>query len=77
MKNKQVVFEKLRYSLNELFEDQPIFEEPLIQYRDILVNPTDDVRLVGPLHEQEFIRAVNRYNSDALKQQAKDRWKQL
>lgn len=32
--DRKVNLEKLKYDLNDLFEDTPIFEEPLPQYSD-------------------------------------------
>jgi hypothetical protein len=40
---KKVKFENLKYDLNDLFENPPAFNEPLLKYDNIYVNPAWNV----------------------------------
>ena len=45
MNGKNVRFEELHYNLNELFEHTPVFREPILSFKDVRVDPNDDIVL--------------------------------
>jgi hypothetical protein len=41
----KVNMEAIRYDLDELFANQPIFPEPIMRFTDVLCNPDEDREL--------------------------------
>lgn len=42
----KVNMDAVKYDLDDLFANTPIFGEPIIPFRDVLMNPDDDPELV-------------------------------
>jgi hypothetical protein len=82
MDGKNVKFEKLQYNLNELFENTPVFREPVIRFQDARVNPDDDCILTTKMMRsgfdmREFNRQADRYNKETKEETNKDYWEEM
>ena len=82
--NNKVNFSNLHYSLKELFEHTPVFDEPVIRYGEVSVNPTEDLPVLEMQVERgnkikEYNAWVDRYNTEMLHkaQTPKNNWKQI
>jgi hypothetical protein len=42
----KVNMEVLKYDLDELFDNPPIFAEPVMRFQDVLLNPDEDRELI-------------------------------
>lgn len=61
MNGKNVNFSGLSYNLHDLFENTPVFREPVIRFQDARVNPDDDGLMTTKLMRSSFdIKEFNR-----------------
>ena len=68
----------MKYDLDDLFHNPPIFDQPIERYEDVLVNPHDDNLLTTPqANYREFNEKVKRHASDAQRLRSKNYWEHM
>ena len=81
----KVNMEAVKYDLDELFENPPIFGEPIIRFCDVIIDPDQDPNLVRinkrALRSEitAYTRALARFKEESAKSAGtkKNLWKQI